>query len=488
MSAKSANKAKVLFATTELTPYVTTGGLGAVAAGLPPALAKKGLDIRYLLPGYPAIRSQLKRAKMLHGFDDLYGQPAQLWLGTLPNGLKAYVLECDAYFDRANPYTDTNGENWGDNHLRFAAFAFVAANLARFDTGWQPDLIHGNDWHCGLIPAYIRSAKTSIPTVLTVHNMAFQGLFPQHMLASTGLPEEMFSIEGLEYHGQIGYLKSGLYYADAITTVSPAYAEEIRTTEYGCGLQGLLNDRKVTTHGIINGIDHAVWNPETDTALAAPYTARSLTGKKKNKAALLQECSLQPGANPFVLGVVTRMTHQKGLDLLAEALPAFLTHDTRMIVLGSGDAALEQRYRDLASQYPGQMAVIIGYDEDLSHRILAGADAIAMPSRFEPCGLVQLSAQRYGTLPIVRRTGGLSDTVEDGDTGFVFEAASADDLRDCLFRAMATYADPKNWKRMQQKAMALDWSWEASAGKYLSLYRNVIGSRDNLDRLVEEAA
>lgn len=466
---------RALYATAELYPFVKTGGLGDVAAGLPPALKGLGVDVRYLLPGYSEVLDALSDAVVIHHFDGRFGlHEAALLRGLLPNGLVAYVLDAPAYYERANPYVTESGQDWPDNHLRFGAFCHVAAHMDTYDRWWKPDIIHGHDWHCGLMPAYLAQRQDDAPTsIFTIHNIAYQGLFPADYAQALHIPPHMVSADGCEYYGQIGFLKSGIQYAQAITTVSPAYAREILEPPFGCGLEGALHRRAIHLRGIINGIDPVIWSPEHDAEIASPYTPKRLSGKAPNKRALLKEFGLKGPQKNMLCGVVSRLTPQKGIDELIDALPDFLDLGVNIVILGAGDAALEKALAELAERYPEQIGLHIGYDEALAHRIIAGADVMLMPSVFEPCGLVQLYALRYGTLPVVQATGGLADTVKDSVTGFSYQGGSAE-LSAALSRALLAWEDKKLWKKYQLTAMAEDWSWNHAARDYLSLYEQVI--------------
>ena len=469
---------RVLFAIAELYPYVKTGGLGDVAAALPPALAERGLDVRLLVPGYPEILSVLKRPRKIRSLYGYFSQSeTRLLCGTLPNGMRAYVLDAPHFFERAAPYC-SGGRDWPDNHLRFAALSRAAADIAFFDDKWQPDVVHGNDWHTGLMPAYLAWRGQPRPaSVMTVHNLAYQGLFPRGVFPELGLPPESFSVDGLEFWGQAGFLKGGLYYADKISTVSPTYAREIQTPKFGCGLEGLLRARARDVKGILNGIDTEVWNPETDASLDARYTSANLEGKARNKEAILKEFGLRNTDDPL-FAVVSRLTPQKGLDFVMSAVPPLLNRGLRVIIHGEGDAALEKKLLDFAAAHADSVAVRIGYDEKTAHRLQAGADALIVPSRFEPCGLVQLYALRYGTLPVVRRTGGLADTVVDAGpdaraekgTGFLFSEPSGASLSEAMGRALDAYRDAAAWTRLQRNAMDQDFTWSAAAERYVALY------------------
>lgn len=472
---------RVLHITPEIYPYLKTGGLGDVAGALPLALNKTGVDNRLCLPGYQAILDHLQKPETLIRFGDYFGaRSARLLTGRLDNGIKAYVLDAPDFYMRSGVYVDDNGLDWQDNAFRFAALSKTAADLHLYDPDWRADILHSHDWQGGLVPLYSRLSPHAKPpkTVLTIHNIAYQGLFPADNLARLGLPPECYKPEGIEYYQKIGFLKAGLFYADQITTVSPTYAAEIQSSPLGCGLEGLLAHRKDRLAGILNGIDNQLWDPENDPELPYGYSAQDMTGKGKNRNALIKEFDLTDKAKGPLLTVISRMTPQKGLDMIAEILPWLVKQDAQMIILGAGDQKLEDLYLDLARQYPDRLAVKAGYDEALAHRLLGGADAVLMPSQFEPCGLVQLYGLRYGTLPLVRATGGLADTVENAGvypTGFKFETPTAEALQRCLEQLFETYADPKKWAKMQQSAMQCDFSWNRSARLYKNLYENLIG-------------
>ena len=471
---------KILYATSEAIPLIKTGGLADVSGALPPALREIGVDCRLLLPGYPKVLEKLGPADAVATLPTLPGSPdARLLLGRLPGSdTPLYVLDLPEAFQRpGSPYSDASGHDFADNAWRFAVLSRVAALLASDQTplDWRPDLLHCNDWQTGLAPAYLNFLGRPVPSVITVHNLAYQGVFPPHALHGLGLPEHSFSIHGLEYYGNLSFLKAGLYYADRITTVSPSYAEEIQREPLGMGLQGLLADRRAALGGILNGIDPREWNPAADPHLPAGYTARGLAGKKRCKDALQREMGLDLDAGAPLFGVIARMTHQKGLDLVLAVAEGIVHRGGQLVMLGTGDKALEQAVRDTAARHPGRVACYIGYDEGLSHRIEAGSDSFLMPSRFEPCGLNQMYSLRYGTPPVVHATGGLRDTVQDGVNGFVFPEPTAHALWVAVDRALAAFADPASWKKLVRAGMAQDFSWIHSAKDYAALYRTVLG-------------
>jgi starch synthase len=468
---------KVLFVTPEALPFVKTGGLGDVAAALPAALTALGVDVRLLIPGYPAVLDGLAGARPVAELAGLPGQVAgaRLLAGTTAAGLPVYAIDCAALYGRpGNPYLGPDGTDWPDNYRRFGALGRVAADWPV--PGWRPNIVHGNDWQSGLAPAYLALAGGDRPaTLFTIHNLAFQGLFPSRVMGELALPPASFSVQGVEYYGQVGFLKAGLWYADKLTTVSPTYAEEIQSEPLGFGLQGLLHGRAGDLVGILNGVDTAAWDPATDAHLPVRYSAERLDLKPAAKQALRRALGLGETPGPLAVAV-TRLTEQKGMDLVLAALPALLARGGQLAVLGTGDAALETAFADAARRAPRQVAVRLDYDEPLSHQLQGGGDIVLVPSRFEPCGLTQMYGLRYGTLPLVRRTGGLADTVRDGETGFVFEAATPDAFADAWRRAADAFADRPLWRRMQDRAMRVDVSWKASAERYLRLYRSLAPS------------
>lgn len=488
---------KVLYVCAELFPFLKTGGLADVSAGLPPALQALGCDVRLLMPGFPGLMSEatsLRPVAPLPGARAPWGLPpalpgADLALAMLPGfGLPVYLVQApDLYQRRGNPYVGPNGRDWGDNALRFAALGWAAATLGQgLDAAWMPDVIHCHDWHAGLAPAYIRAfadAGHDQPlTVFTIHNLAYQGVFPAVEFACVGLPEAFFCVDGVEFYGQWSFMKAALQFADRITTVSPTYALEITLPEHGYGLDGLLRARAGSLSGILNGVDYEVWSPATDALLPAPYDALTLANKALDKRALQMRFGLEPRAQALVFGVVSRLTAQKGLHLLTQVLVELVGRGAQLALLGQGDAALEQAFVDASIHYPGQVGVHIGYDEASSHAVMAGADVILVPSAFEPCGLTQLYGLRYGTLPLVRRVGGLADTVvdctlenlDDGSaTGFVFDALSPDALLSAIQRALVLFRRPEEWAAVQRRAMALRFDWSAAAHHYLAIYQSL---------------
>ncbi|MFZ1125700.1 MAG: glycogen synthase GlgA [Candidatus Baltobacteraceae bacterium] len=479
----------VLSVASEIFPIVKTGGLADVAGALPKALAAEDVSVRTLVPGYPAVLAALgPAAATALSVADLFGGAGRVLAGNVA-GLDLYALDAPHLFARqGNIYTGPDGADWPDNAFRFAALAKIGARIAAGAiAGYRPDAVHAHDWQAALVPAYLRYAGGRRPVcVLTVHNLAFQGVFPPTLLGSLGLPPEAYSLDGLEYYGRISYLKAGLQFADRITTVSPTYAAEIVTPESGMGLDGVLRRRAAVLSGILNGIDEEVWNPATDSSLAAAFDAERLASRAANALALRVRLGLENDARAMLVGIVSRLTWQKGLDLLLAALPELLACGLQFALLGAGDAALEAGFREAARRYPSRAACLIGYDESLAHLIQAGADALLVPSRFEPCGLTQLCALRYGAVPVVARVGGLADTVIDANemalaaevaTGIQFAPPSREALEAALGRANALFRVPAVWKRLQLNGMRSDVSWRRPARRYAQLYRDALATR-----------
>ncbi|TCD16268.1 glycogen synthase GlgA [Oricola cellulosilytica] len=471
---------KVLSVASECAPLVKTGGLADVAGALPSALAAEGWHMRTLLPGYPAVMKALKRVTEVWHDADLMGGPARVLAGKT-RGLDMLVLDAPHLFDRPGSiYLGPDGLDWPDNPERFAALSRVAAEIAVDGAaGWKPEVLHLHDWQAALVPVYLRAlgATGEVATLLTVHNIAFHGLAPAEKLEALNLPEWGFTHEGFEYYGKINALKAGLVYADMLSTVSPTYARELMRPQFGMGLDGVLRARAADLVGILNGIDETVWNPETDKEIAGYRTPKR---KAANTLALAEEFDLPPGDGPLAV-VVSRLTEQKGLDLLLEALPAYCGRGGRLALLGSGDKALETAWLEAARDYPN-VGVRIGYDEALSHRMIGGGDAIVIPSRFEPCGLTQLYGLRYGTVPVVALTGGLADTVINANdaalsagvaTGIQFYPVTAQELTGAMTRLCDLFAQRKVWSRMQRKAMKQHVGWGASAPRYAALYEKI---------------
>jgi starch synthase len=478
---------RVLFATSECVPWVKTGGLADVSAALPAGLRALGVDVRVLLPGYPGVLAA-EAARLVATIPGTARLPACALLETqLPSGVPAYVVDCTPLFVRhGGLYQDSTGRDWDDNALRFGLFSRVAALLTSdwSPLAWRPQVLHCNDWQTGLAPAYRRympGARTAV--VASIHNLAFQGIFDKLEVERLELPWEVYRADGVEFYGRMSFLKGAIHFADAITTVSPTYAEEIQHEALGFGMQGLLAMRRNVLHGIVNGIDTDEWNPATDPHLYERYDATRLDIKLANKRALQAQLGLAIDATAPLAGMVTRLTHQKGIDLVAAAMPALLAHGVQLAVLGSGQRELETALTALATAHPTRIAVSFAFDEPLARRIEAGADLFLMPSRFEPCGLNQMYSQRYGTPPVARATGGLVDTIVDATdatladgtaTGFLFAEATAAALAATVGRAIAVYRKPDVWARMQRAGMATDFGWEKSARRYLDVYRSAL--------------
>ncbi|SFP57599.1 glycogen synthase GlgA [Tranquillimonas alkanivorans] len=467
----------VLSVASECAPLVKTGGLADVTGALPAALRTQGVDMRTLLPAYPQIRKQVEMGETVLVEDDLFGGRAELRRARL-GALDLYLLDAPHLFDREGSiYLGPDGEDWPDNPERFAALSWIAARLGAEGHGdWAPQVVHCHDWQAGLAPVYLHAmgAAGRVKTVITVHNVAFQGLAPADRLDRLRLPRWAWHPDGLEYWGQISALKAGLVYADRLTTVSPTYARELMRPEFGMGLDGVLRARHADLCGILNGIDVEAWDPAADSAIV-PY--RQPRGKAKNRRALLDEFGLPDGDGPLAV-VISRLTEQKGLDLLLDVLPPFLGQGGRLALLGSGNRAFEAAWRAASDSYEG-LSVRIGYDETLSHRMIAGGDAIIVPSRFEPCGLTQLYGLRYGTVPVVALTGGLADTVIPANdaslrrgvaTGVQFAPVTSDALADALGRLCELYAQDKLWEKLQRNAMKHPVGWDVSAAEYAALY------------------
>jgi starch synthase len=479
---------KVLFATSEAYPLIKTGGLADVSGALPIALAKLGTDVRVLLPGYRVVLDKIADAPGVARFANPFA-PGEVELRehVLPDSdVPILIVACDAFFNRdGGPYQMPNGQDWPDNALRFGLLSYVAALLAsdRSPLDWRPDVLHCNDWQTGLAPAYLRympKATGHAPTVMTIHNLAYQGNFGSDLVGPLGLPPASFAMHGLEFHGHLSFLKAGLFYADRLSTVSPTYAREIQEPHLGFGLHGLLHERREVLSGILNGIDTREWDPGHDPHLAKTYTARSLKRKAENKRALQERLGLELNADKPLIAVISRITYQKGSDVVLAVAPEILREGAQVAMLGTGEREIEQALSMLAQRHPGQLSVTIGYDEAQSHLMEAGADLFLMPSRYEPCGLNQMYSQRYGTPPIVSATGGLADTVVDATpeniaagraTGFVFHGVHYHSVLDSVCRALRLYGDQTAWQAIQRRGMAADFSWEHSARAYLELYR-----------------
>ncbi|CAG0969770.1 starch synthase [Methylophilaceae bacterium] len=488
---KSLSFVRILFVTSEAYPLIKTGGLADVSGSLPAALRGLGADIRILIPGYQQVIDKLPDARPVAHIDNLPLIGAvTLMLAEMPDtGVPVYIIHCPSLYQRAGgPYLDASGRDWEDNPLRFGILSRVAAILSCRNSplsDWIPDILHCNDWQSGLAPAYLHyMPDTHARSMISLHNLAFQGCYPAHWVERLWLPTESYQMHGLEYHHQLSFLKAGIYYADSITTVSPTYAREIQTSQYGFGLEGLLASRAHEIHGILNGIETQEWNPATDPYLVTQYDDRHLDNKNAVKNALQSQLGLSVNTETPLLGVVSRLTHQKGLDMFLSVAETVLQQGCQIALLGGGEAVLEQGFKALALLYPNQVSVNIGYNEPLSHQIMAGVDIFIMPSRFEPCGLNQMYGLRYGTPPVVTPTGGLADSVVDTNaetlrngtaTGFVMDAPAPGALLSSIEHALAYYRNQKSWRKIQRNGMRLDLGWAHSAQAYIALYQQLMG-------------
>ncbi|RFD19450.1 glycogen synthase GlgA [Komagataeibacter melaceti] len=483
---------RLLSVTAEMFPFVKTGGLGDVAGSLPPALARYGVDVTTLLPGYPAVMAAARERHVV-AHASVLGHHALLWSAHVA-GVDLLILDIPELYDRpGNPYLCAEGRDWPDNGIRFAALSRMAADMAQGRVEhYRPDLVQAHDWQAGLTAAYIHHDRRAgavdaprVPVIQTIHNLAFQGRFPAECLARFGLPPEAFSVEGCECYGAISFLKAGLYHADRITTVSATYAQEIQTPEGGMGLDGLLRRRADRLEGILNGISTDIWNPASDPAVHFPYMVGDTVGRTPNKRALQAEFALAPDPDAFVIGIVSRLTEQKGMDLLPAIMERLLAGNTQVIVVGEGDRGIERGLAALHRRYPGRFACHIGYSEALGHRVPSAADALLIPSRFEPCGLTQLGALHYGAVPVASRVGGLADTIVDANpaaianrvaTGFLFSPVGADTLLAAVGRARALYRRNRPaWRQLQANGAACDVSWNENAAQYVALFADMLG-------------
>lgn len=481
---------KILFASSEVHPLMKSGGLADVSASLPIALKEQGQDVRIIMPAYRQSLAAVSDADVIAKVKvDGYHSPVTILQTTLSSSnVPLWLVDSPDHFDRAGgPYGNDEGD-WQDNAARFALFSRVIVELAmdRADLDWKPDLLHCNDWQTGLAPALLAGELQRPKIIFTIHNLAYQGLFSRGAFELLDLPETLWHSEGIEFYDLLSFMKGGLVYADHVTTVSPTYAEEIRRYEFGYGLEGLLNLRakRGELTGILNGIDNQEWNPETDPYIATPYATNTIKNKEQNKQALQRHFALPEKQNTVIMGVISRLVSQKGVDLMLTAITNLLQagEAIQLICLGSGEHGFEQDLRVLRARHPDKVGLHLGYSESLAHRIEAGADVFLMPSRFEPCGLNQLYSLRYGTLPIVRNTGGLADSVVDANdenrragiaTGFKFEQSTARALQEAMERAITLFQRPRVWRKMMITAMEADYSWQKSAKRYIQLYHEL---------------
>ncbi len=478
---------RILFCSSEVYPLIKTGGLADVAGSLPHALKKMGHDVHIVMPAYQSVFKKLKLAPKICADTSILNYPVRLMQTTLPGTrVPVWLVDCPEFFNRpGNPYLDESGDPWPDNALRFMVFSRLICSIALNQCGlnWQPDIVHCNDWQTGLVPALLEEEKSRPATVFTIHNLAYQGVFDRNTFEQMQLTDYFWHYERLEYYNHFSFIKGGLVYADRINTVSPKYAQEIQTPEFGHGMQDLLLHRSNKLSGIINGIDIKTWNPGTDEHLAKKYNRNNIKDKINNKRALQTHYSLPVDDKVLLLGLVSRLAEQKGIDILLSIIPEVINHPVQLVILGSGEKSYEQALKKTSLKFPKQVSVQIGYDESLAHLIEAGSDVFVMPSRFEPCGLNQMYSQRYGTLPIVTPVGGLHDTVTDINsetleqntaTGFILENVTEASLLQTIDRALGYFSDNSTWTSIMKIAMKQDFSWEKSAGKYTQLYQQAI--------------
>ncbi|MFH0809244.1 MAG: glycogen synthase GlgA [Pseudomonadota bacterium] len=482
-------KLRVLFVSSEIAPFAKTGGLADVAQALPPALARLGAEVKVFMPLYRQVNREGLR-KIKGGSFTLTASgietEVEILQGSLAKGVPAYFIGNDRYFDREHLYGTPQGD-YPDNAERFIFFCRALLDYVRANMASPPDIIHCNDWQTGLIPAYFKTTSgddffSATATAYTIHNLAYQGLFPLDRFPLTGLPPELAGMSGIEFWGQMNFMKAGINFSEVINTVSPTYAKEIQTPEFGYGLEGVLADRAADLHGILNGANYEVWDPSHDPLIPANYDANNPAGKARCKEALLKAYGLPSTKSP-VIGIISRLADQKGFDLLAQAIDRIMAMDTILVLLGTGDQKYHDMFEEIGRRYPKRAGIRIGFDNKLAHLIEAGADMFLMPSRYEPGGLNQLYSFRYGTLPIVRATGGLDDTVSDYDpatgegTGFKFREYSAEAMLAKIRTALDSFADKKAWERLVKRAMQLDFSWDKSARSYLDLYQTALNKR-----------
>jgi starch synthase len=483
----------ILFASSEAHPLVKTGGLADVAGSLPRAIRNLRHDIRVIIPAYQQILRQADNLTLvahlqLEGVDN----PVRLLAGRLPGStVKIYLVDSPVHFDRpGNPYSTSSGNPWPDNAARFTTFCRTIQAVAEDSAGldWQPQVIHCNDWQTGLVPPLLAMRAHRPATVFTIHNLAYQGLFDWDTFEALKLPTEFWRTEAMEFHDHFSFIKGGLVFADWLTTVSPTYASEIQSAEFGYGLEGLISHRKHNLTGIVNGVDYSVWNPGRDTQIPVQYNARCLFHKMENKRALQDHFGLPVDSSRPLFAVISRLVEQKGIDLILDILPELVAQDAQLVILGSGDPLIESAINKACGEWPQHIAAFLGYNEALAHHIEAGADIFLMPSRFEPCGLNQIYSQRYGTVPVVRHTGGLADTVMDTTpetfenktaTGFSFTDSTSAALAAAVTRALQYYRDPVSWQQIITNGMKQDFSWKRSAEQYLELFEKVLASRQN---------
>ena len=477
---------KIAFLASEVIPYAKTGGLADVAGALPKYLNKLGADARLFMPLYREVRKKSLALETVldHVEVDLGGRKTVFAVRSHSgNGFPAYFIEKDEYFDRDFLYGTAAGD-YPDNGERFGFFSIAALETVK-RLGFAPDVLHCHDWQSAVALAYLKTTHASDPSfagtrsLFTIHNLAYQGLFGKEVLGTIGLPDSLFNLNDLEFWGKANFLKAGILYSTAVNTVSPRYSREIQTQEFGCGLDGLLRSRSKVLFGLLNGVDYAAWDPATDTLIPSPFNPSDLTGKKVCRAELLKMFGLTGGTETPVVGIVSRLAAQKGLDIVYDALPSLFALGVRLVVLGTGDEKIQNDLREALKFYPAQLGLKIAFDERIAHTIYAGSDLFLIPSRYEPCGLTQMYSLRYGTVPVVRATGGLDDSIREFDpangtgNGFKFEVASPDSLIGAVGNALAAFGRPHDWQALVRNAFNSDFSWEKSAGEYLDLYRKL---------------
>jgi starch synthase len=482
---------KILLATAEVMPLAKTGGLADVCASLPSALRDLNTEARILTPAYRGSTTGLATEPVGKPFQPMAGaQNVRLLKGTLPDTqVPVYLIHCPELYDRpGDPYTDQYGNDHPDNAIRFGVLSKVAAlfGSGAGQADWKADVIHGHDWHCGLASAYLKfDDRSTAASVFTIHNLAYQGNFDRKVRRALGIDSLAFHMDGLEFYGHLSFMKSGIFYADEVTTVSPRYASEIQDSAFGFGMDGVLRRRSENLTGVLNGIDTDGWNPATDSTIAANFSADDLEPRNECRRALLQQFGMDAASDQMVIGMLGRMSAQKGWELLLGAAPVLLGEGLRLMLVGHGNQAYVDKIKTLQSEYPGQVGYFEGFDEAVAHRVVSGVDVLAIPSVFEPCGLVQMYAQRFGALPVAHRTGGLADSIRDSAgpadgpaTGFLFDAPTETALLKSLRRAARLRTqDPDKWRRMQRAAMDTDFDWQTSASRYADLYQTAFDTR-----------
>lgn len=477
---------KILFVSSEVVPYAKSGGLADVAGTLPQALTEAGMDVRVIMPLYPSIKKvMLDKTPVIEKMDVPLGDlqlAASVYMTRSSKRVPTWFVQREDFFSRPGLYGSSTGDYY-DNLERFTFFCHAVLRSTR-ELGFMPDIIHCHDWQTGLIPALLKGPYKDnffrgTSTLFTIHNMGYQGVFPGHKLPLTGLKGiDFFHQEGIEYWGNISLLKSGIVYSDAVTTVSPTYAEEICMREFGLGMEGILVNKKGSLSGILNGVDYEIWNPEKDTHLPRKYSLKNISGKVICKKELIKDMGLDPSLDEKpLMGMVSRLDKQKGLDMLLEIIDKLIALDTGLVLLGSGDPAIEAALAEAAKRHPGKIGIGTGFNNPLAHRIIAGSDIFLLPSRYEPCGLTQMYALKYGTVPAVRATGGLNDTVTSYEkgrgNGFKFSGATPEEFLSCIMKALELYKNKPEWKRLVANGMKEDFSWKKSGDKYIELYRKL---------------